>query len=258
MQTLNVLIAGEGNLLPLIKNSKYLKKLYITSEKELNGAINIKFNTFKELAIKCKSLQIDIVLVENEKWILQGIADVLRKEFINCIAPTAYWAEILKDSIKSRELLSNSSINIPQKLQYPKTFPLLVRGRGFKFIAKSMQEVLNIKNNINETFPLEIAQTTFLEELLTGDVLNIISFYDGKTLKTFSEDKKIIEYSNHLQNVLLEQNAKFIGFFRSRLIYQNDKLYNAGFDFNYFDINSQKDFLFILYLGIYQKLNELI
>ena len=109
MQTLNVLIAGEGKLIPLLKKSKFLKKLYATTEVE--GAVNIKFNTFNELAKKCKSLQIDIVLVENEKWILQGIADVLRKNFVNCIAPNALFAEKLIDSIASRKFLENSELS---------------------------------------------------------------------------------------------------------------------------------------------------
>lgn len=258
MQTLNVLIAGEGKLLPIIQDSKYLKKLYIASNNEINGAINIKFNTFKELAIKCKSLQIDVVLVENEKWILQGIADVLRKNFVNCIAPTAYWAETLRDSIKSRELLVGTSINIPRKFQYPKEFPLLVRGKGFKFVAKTLNEAIALKTNINSAFPLEIAQTTFLEELLEGEVLNIVSFFDGKTLKTFSDDKNIIEYSNALQEILLCKKANFIGFFNSRLIYKDNKLYNAGFDLDISKIELNKDLLFILSLGIYQKLNEIL
>ena len=258
MQTLNVLVAGEGKLLPIIQDSKYLKKLYIASDNEINGAINIKFNTFKELAIKCKSLQIDVVLVENEKWILQGIADVLRKNFVNCIAPTAYWAETLRDSIKSRELLVGTSINIPRKLQYPKEFPLLVRGKGFKFVAKTLNEAIALKTNINSAFPLEIAQTTFLEELLEGEVLNIVSFFDGKTLKTFSDDKNIIEYSNNLQTILLKKKANFIGFFNSRLIYKDKRLYNAGFDLDISKIELNKDLLFILSLGIYQKLNEIL
>ena len=184
MQTLNVLIAGEGKLIPLLKKSKFLKKLYATTEVE--GAVNIKFNTFNELAKKCKSLQIDIVLVENEKWILQGIADVLRKNFVNCIAPNALFAEKLIDSIASRKFLENSEILVPQKMNYPSKYPLLVRGKGFKYKANNFEEVLKFKNLINKTLPSEIAETTFLEEFVEGEVLNVVSFYDGKTLKTFS------------------------------------------------------------------------
>ena len=180
------MIAGEGKLIPLLKKSKFLKKLYATTEVE--GAVNIKFNTFNELAKKCKSLQIDIVLVENEKWILQGIADVLRKNFVNCIAPNALFAEKLIDSIASRKFLENSEILVPQKMNYPSKYPLLVRGKGFKYKANNFEEVLKFKNLINKTLPSEIAETTFLEEFVEGEVLHVVSFYDGKTLKTFSDE----------------------------------------------------------------------
>ena len=255
LQTLNVLIAGDGELLPLVQKSKFLKKLYITSE--VDGAISIKFNTFVELARKCKALQIDVVLVENEKWILQGIADVLRKSFVNCIAPNALMAEKLTDSLVSRQFLSKYNINIPQKLTYPNKFPLLVRGKGFKYKANTLAEVLQIKEFINQKYPLEIASTTFLEDFIVGEVLNVTSFFDGKTLKTFSNDNQILEYSKLLEKALVQENTNFIGFFNSRLIKNDNTLYNTGFGLNYAKTEFEKDFLYILYCGIYQKLNEL-
>lgn len=207
LQTLNVLIVGDGELLPLVQKSKFLKKLYITSE--VDGAISIRFNTFVELARKCKALQIDIVLVENEKWILQGIADVLRKNFVNCIAPNALIAERLIDSLLSRQFLLKYNINIPQKLTYPNRFPMLVRGKGFKYKANSIEEVLQIKDLINQNYSSEIASTAFLEDFIEGEVLNVTSFFDGKTLKTFSNDNQILEYSK-----LLEKGARKCKFYR--------------------------------------------
>ena len=44
MQSLNVLIAGEVKLLDLVLGSKFLKKLFITSSEEVEGAVSIKFN----------------------------------------------------------------------------------------------------------------------------------------------------------------------------------------------------------------------
>ena len=255
MQTLNVLIVGDGELLPLVQKSKFLKKLYITSE--VDGAISIRFNTFVELARKCKALQIDVVLVENEKWILQGIADVLRKSFVNCIAPNALMAEKLTDSLMSRQFLSKYNINIPQKLTYPNKFPLLVRCKGFKYKANTLVEVLQIKELINKKYPLEIASTAFLEDFIEGEVFNVTSFFDGKTLKTFSNDNQILEYSKLLEKALVQENASFIGFFNSRLIKNDNTLYNTGFGLNYAKTEFEKDFLYVLYCGIYQKLNEL-
>ena len=255
LQTLNVLIVGDGELLPLVQKSKFLKKLYITSE--VDGAISIRFNTFVELARKCKALQIDVVLVENEKWILQGIADVLRKSFVNCIAPNALMAEKLTDSLMSRQFLSKYNINIPQKLTYPNKFPLLVRGKGFKYKANTLVDVLQIKELINKKYPLEIASTAFLEDFIEGEVFNVTSFFDGKTLKTFSNDNQILEYSKLLEKALVQENASFIGFFNSRLIKNDNTLYNTGFGLNYAKTEFEKDFLYVLYCGIYQKLNEL-
>ena len=88
MQTLNVLIISskKSKYIEQIKHSKYLNKLYITSDEEISGAISLHFNTFKELAQKCRTLQVDIVLIEEEKWVLEGIANVMKQNFVNCFA----------------------------------------------------------------------------------------------------------------------------------------------------------------------------
>ena len=96
MQSLNVLIVSQqkSKYAQQILRSSYLNKLYLTSEEEVDGAISIKFNTFKELAQKCRVLQIDVVLVEEEKWVLEGLANVMRQSFVNCIAATSRWTEL--------------------------------------------------------------------------------------------------------------------------------------------------------------------
>ena len=58
MQSLNVMLIGHSQSLALksLLQSKYLNKLYGNFEAE--NVINLKFNTFRELAKKCKkSLQ---------------------------------------------------------------------------------------------------------------------------------------------------------------------------------------------------------
>ena len=142
-------------------------------------------------------------------------------------------------------------------MKYPSKYPLLLRGNGFKFKVNSLDEVLQIKDLINKTYPQEIVDTTFLEEFIEGEVFDVTSFFDGKTLKTFSEDLQILEYSNLLENALKQEKFDFIGFFNSRLIKYEGKIYNLGFGLNYAQTVFEKDFLFIVYCGIYQKLNEL-
>ena len=63
MQKLNVLIVGE-NYIEQIGSSKYLDKLFLTSKKEYKNSATINFNTFQELAIKCKALKVDLVIIE--------------------------------------------------------------------------------------------------------------------------------------------------------------------------------------------------
>ena len=107
----NVLIATEQKetaAQELVLNSKYLNELYSTIATE--KAIEVKFNTFKELAHKCKTLKIDVVIVENQKWILQGIADVLKKNFVNCIALTSQANKLLLSYSYSRKLLDLEKI----------------------------------------------------------------------------------------------------------------------------------------------------
>lgn len=260
LQKLNVLIVGDGNSIPLIKKSRFLKKLYITSSQEVQGVVNITFNTFKELAQKCKALQIDIVFVENEKWILQGIADVLRKNFVNCIAPTAKFAEQLLDSTTARIILQRNGIDVPQKLTYPQNFPLLIRGKGFKIKVNSFEELLHVKEKMNKVFSREIIDTAFLEEFIEGDIIYLNSFYDGKTLKTFADgllnEIEILEYSKALQNLLINEKANFIGFLVSKLLIKKGKCYNVAFGFDYLATKFEMDFLYLLNAGIYQKLNE--
>ena len=122
MQSLNVLIIADesSKALKAVLKSKYLNKLFTNFE--ASGAVDIRFNTFKELAQKCKSLKIDIVIVEDEKMILQGIADVLRKNFVNCIAINAFWTQLILSNDFVRKMVLKYGIDVPKYLVIQKSF----------------------------------------------------------------------------------------------------------------------------------------
>ena len=101
MRSYNVLIVGIGKVLDSIKDSKFLSKLYIASDNQ--EVSNVSFITFKELVQKCKALEIDLVIVEDSRLIKQGIAEILRINHINCIAPSIQWADTILDNIKIKE-----------------------------------------------------------------------------------------------------------------------------------------------------------
>ena len=269
MQSLNVLIVSKekSKYIEQIKSSKYLNKLYVTSEEEIPETVHLNFNTFKELAQKCRTLQIDVVLVEEEKWVLEGIANVMKQYFINCYAVTTDWTELGLSHNFARKMLTDYQINVPPIIKFPVEFPVLVKGDGILKKANSMQEVISIKEKIYNTSG-EIAKNVFLEKYLNGEKHKIISIFDGKHLLTFPHEKirrdLLNEYSSKLEKMFLQEKANFIGFINSEIVEENGILYNTGFSYEFFmpdfDIcqtTQPKDILYICLSAAYQKLNEI-
>lgn len=268
MQSLNVLLVNsqKSKNLKYIMNSKYLNKLYVTSEEEIEGAVQIKFNTFKELAQKCRALQIDIVLVEEEKWVLEGISNVMKRSYVNCFAAPSEWTELSLSHNYARKLLEEYEINVPPIINLPLEFPVLVKGDGVLHKANSMQEIISIKEKVYNTSG-EISKGIFLEKYLKGEKCKVISLFDGKHLLTFPHEKisnKLLnKYSKKLETMLLCEKARFLGFINSDIVEENGILYNTGFSFEFsmpdFDMWQSaypKDILYICLSAIYQKLNE--
>lgn len=269
MQSLNVLIISteKSKYFEQIKESKYLNKIYVTSDEEIEGAICIKFNTFKELAQKCRTLQIDVILVEEEKWVLEGIANVMKQNFINCFAATTGWTELGLSHNYARKMLTEYGINVPPIINLPFDFPVLVKGDGILKKANSMQEIISIKEKIYNTSG-EIAKNVFLEKYLNGKKHKIISLFDGKHLLIFPQKEirkdLLNDYSKKLEYMLLKEKADFIGFINSEVVEEDGVLYNTGFsyefsmpDFNICHTTTPKDILYICLFAIYQKLNEI-
>lgn len=261
MHPLNVLIVGDGNTVSTFLSSKFLNKLYITSQKDFEGAISINFNTFRELAQKCKALQIDIVIVENEKWILQGIADVLKKNFINVFALSSYWSKILSYNSFTKNLLKKYGIDVPKLLLYPSAFPVVIRAEGLRHIAYSMDELIGLRQSI-DAYPQTISDSTFLEEFIEGEEIELLSLFDGKTLLSFippdidkEQQAMLKEYAKKLQQMLLLENADFMGFLLSKLILSQNNLYSQGFGIGF--PKPDIDFIYLLNAAIYQKLYEI-
>ena len=269
MQSLNVLIISsfKSNFINQIKSSKCLNKLYVTSMEEVEGTVSLGFNTFKELAKKCKTLQIDIVLVEEEKWVLEGIANVMKQNFINCLAATSEWTDLGLSHHFARKMLIKYGINVPPKINLPLEFPVIVKSDGVLKKANSMQEIISIKQKVYNTSG-EIAKNIFLEKYLKGEKCKITSVFDGKHLLTFPDkriNKNLLkEYSQKLETMLLNEKANFIGFINSELVEECGVLYNTGFSFEFSIPNLEvcqmthhNDFLYICLSAIYQKLNEI-
>jgi phosphoribosylamine-glycine ligase len=262
MQSLNILVVADNTVeyLFYIKNSKFLNKLFVTYKTDEDGVFSIDFNTFQGLAEKCKALQIDIVLVNDEKWILQGIGDVMKKNHINCFAPTSFWTNLELSNEFSRSLLEKYSIKLPRKITLPVEFPVIVKTDGETKIANSIQETIQIQNTFSEASP-DVAKTLFIEEFIEGEKVSLTSLFDGKNLATFNNEQipreLIVDYSKKLKEMLYKEGKSFIGFINSDFILRGNILYNTGFSFKFDMPNTKLDLLYILQLAIYQKLDEL-
>lgn len=258
MPALNVLFVGsvESPALELLFKSKYLNKLYTNFE--LPNIPDIRFNTFKELAKKCKALKIDLVLVDDEKFILQGIADVLRANFVNCFAINSFWTQLVLSNDFARKMCEKYGIKTPEIFKYPQEYPLIVRADGFREEANSLQDIIDTGKKI-VNYSQEIANTIFLERFIDGEKATLTSIFDGKHLITFS-DKEIAEdlikeYNSKLQNMFLAENSNFIGYINSEVILKEQALFNIGFNLNFPVI--KEDLLYLLISVIYQKLTEI-
>ena len=257
---LNILIVGEGALASEILESKYTKKLYITSPKKIPNVSNIQFNTFRELAQKCKTIQIDLVIAEDEKYILEGIADVLKSNFVNCVAFNTIYTKLKTDTAFAKKLLKENNINYAKNINLPSKFPVLIKSGNIKRTANSLQEIVEIKKEIFELSP-ELAKDIVVEQYINGDKYNILSLYDGKHVLTLPSEKmtasqveKLEEYNGKLKSLLNTQRPD-TGFIVSELVWDND-WYNVGFNFDFKKINKRIDIVTVLEYTLYQKLNE--
>lgn len=261
MPSLNIMLIAspETRALDAILSSKYLNKLYTNFKYE--KSVEIRFNTFQELARKCKALKIDIVLVDDEKFILQGISDVLKKNFVNCIAINAFWTQLVLSNKFTRDMMRKYGIKTPEIFKYPKEFPLVLRADGVTNIVNSMQELLIARQQIVNCSQ-EIADTIFLEQFIKGKEISLTSLFDGKTLITFPHEAltgvQLKEYNSKLEKMFAAENPDFIGYINSKIIISKQNLFNIGFniDFPYLPSDYKEDLLFILISAIYQKLDE--
>ena len=108
----------------------------------------------------------------------------------------------------------------------------------------------------------------YLEEFLNGEIRYLTTLWDGKnswhnSLDSINEvqQERLNLYKTKLNFLLSDEKADFIGFFTTKLIWAKNDWYVLDYTMH-LNKNSQLesfniDFLYLLNLAIYQKLNEL-
>lgn len=264
---MNILVIGTDEIekifLELCLKSKFLDKIYTASTKPLQNIPNIEYENFDELGKKSKALHIDIAITADKKLIKIGIADTLKKYGINIVALNKKWAN-LESRIVAKNLAAHYSINVPEIIKAPISFPVVIKTDipEVTQIARSMSDLIEKKSVISN-------KKHFIEEYMDGEVFHILSLWDGMNITTFPVNRDLTEvqadrlelYKTKLNFMLSDEKADFTGFFTSKLLWTRNDWYLL----EYIPYPSKKsalneiktDFLYLLNLAIYQKLNEI-
>jgi len=265
---MNILIIGTGEvekaLVELCLKSKNLSHLYTASNEPINNIPNIEYLSLEDLVYKAKSIQADATLFVDKNLMKEGIIDLFRKNMLNIFSVNEKWLNLETSRLVAKQLMNHYAINTPKVLKIPTVFPVVLRAVSSNdvYVANSMQELVQKKEELTE-------KDVFIEEYLDGEIYEMISLWDGKNLLSFPM-KNLTEvqldrldiYNTKLNFMLSDENADFMGFFISRLLWaKNDWYvleYKMGFDENTDFSAINKDFISILNSAIYQKLNEII
>lgn len=265
---MNILIISDGKLeeqlILLCQNSKYLNKIYTASKNVLNRIPNIEFNSFDDLVVKSRILQIDLIILTDKILIQEGLVEFLKEKRVNVISANKKWFNLESSRIAAKQLLNYYSINNQKIIKAPTCFPIVVKTNNPKTskVVNSMQELIEVRETLKD-------EIVFLEECLYGEIINILSLWDGSSCIHFQPN---FDYSEVQQDrldylktkinfMLSEEKADFVGFFSTKIIWAKNDWYvldfkmrlNLDFDLTLID----KDILYLLNIAIYQKLNEI-
>lgn len=264
---MNVLIIGTGEiekaLIELCLGSKSLGHLYTASNEQVNDIPNIEYSSLEDLISKAKSIQADVILLNDKNLISDDFLGLCKKNMLNIFSVNEKWLNLETSRLVAKQLISHYSINTPKYIKLPLSFPIVMRTISSKdvFIANSMQELVQKKEKL-------IGEEVFLEEYLDGEIYEQLSLWDGKNLLSFPinnltevQKDRLEIYNTKLNFMLSDEKADFMGFFATRLLWaKNDWYvleYKMGFDESV-DLNCiNYDFLYLLNSAIYQKLNEI-
>ena len=129
-------------------------------------------------------------------------------------------------------------------------------------IAESVSDLIEKKEKL-------VGKKNFLEEYMQGEIFYLLSLWDGKNIVSFNPQQVLTEvqqdrlelYKTKLNFMLSDEKADFTGFLTSKLLWARNDWYLLEYII-YPSVQTslntiEKDFLYILNLAVYQKLNEL-
>ena len=197
-------------------------------------------------------------------FIENGLIEFFKNHLLNIISVNNKWFNLENSRIAAKSLLNYYLINNPALIKAPTSFPVVIKTDRphLTYIAQTMDDLVQKMETL-------VGKKTFMEEFLDGEIYYLLSLWDGKNTAHFQNEKELSEvqqdrldlYKTKLNLMLSEENADFLGFFTTKLIWAKNDWYVLDFVMHINEKSDLKriksDFLYIANSVIYQKVDEL-
>ena len=204
----NILIIGNGgrenSLAWGLSNSKGIEKVFISPGNGGSEAIpncfslNMNLNDVENISLKCKSHEIDLVVIGPEAPLAEGLADKLRQKDIVVFGPGKDGAQLEASKDWAKKLMNQAGIptakhwtitkkqealDILNELQQPLVVKAngLAGGKGVA-VPKTINETIQAIEEVFQGKFGEAGETIILEEILTGPEVSIFALCDGNRM----------------------------------------------------------------------------
>lgn len=208
---MKVLVIGSGGrehaIVRAISRSKKVSKIYCAPGNagisELAEIVDIKVMEFDKLAAFAKDNDIDLTVVGPDDPLVGGIVDVFEEKGLRVFGPRKNAAILEGSKAFSKDLMKKYNIptaayetfDDPDKaLEYLKTadMPIVLKADGLA-LGKGVLICNNLKEAEDGVREIMLdkkfgsaGNKLVIEEFMTGREVSVLSFVDGKTVKTMS------------------------------------------------------------------------
>ncbi|MCR5117500.1 MAG: phosphoribosylamine--glycine ligase [Lachnospiraceae bacterium] len=208
---MKVLVIGSGGrehaIVRAISRSKKVSKIYCAPGNagisELAEIVDIKVMEFDKLAAFAKDNDIDLTVVGPDDPLVGGIVDVFEEKGLRVFGPRKNAAILEGSKAFSKDLMKKYNIptaayetfDDPDKaLEYLKTadMPIVLKADGLALgkgvlICNNLKEAEDgVKEIMLDKKFGSAGNKLVIEEFMTGREVSVLSFVDGKTVKTMS------------------------------------------------------------------------
>ena len=208
---MKVLVIGGGGrehaICTAVKKSKKVSELYCAPGNagiaKIAKIVNIGVMEFERLADFAKENKIDLTIVGPDDPLVGGIVDVFEEKDLRVFGPRKNAAILEGSKAFSKDLMKKYNIptaayetfdNADDALDYLKTAPMpivlkadgLALGKGV-LICNNLKEAEDgVKEIMLDKKFGNAGNKLVIEEFMTGREVSVLSFVDGKTIKTMS------------------------------------------------------------------------